>query len=640
MTVPRPLRALQVEDNEDDALLLVERLKAAGFAPETERVDTADALRRALGASPWDIVFCDYSMPGFGALEALQILGASGLDLPCIIVSGTIGEEAAVEALTMGADDYLLKHRLARLGSAVDHCLAAAALRRGRRLADEENRRLAAAVTQAAEAIVIVDKANVVVYVNPAMERMSGYSRDELIGQSSARLWSDPDKGALYRSLAATVTAGQPWSGNILARHRTGTSYDVAMTVSPVYDVDGHITHYVTVSRDVTYERQVEEQLRQAQKLDAIGQVTGGVAHDFNNLLAIIRGNLDLLQIGDDVPLAWRDSLAEIAQAADRAASLTRQLLLFSRRQAPQFRVTDLNALVSNMGRMLGRVLGEAVQLEVRLAEAPLPVFVDQGMIDQVLLNLAVNARDAMPRGGQLIVQTSEMRVDAVPPAAEGAVAGVYSCLTVSDSGTGIDAAVLPHIFEPFFTTKEAGAGTGLGLSTVFGIARQHGGWVTVESEVGRGSTFRMCVPRSEATVDPVPAPLPVKAPGGTATVLVVEDDLGVRRMIRNVLSRAGYRVLEAGTGVEGVEVWTAHQGEIDLLLTDLVMPGGMSGIELGHVLQAHDPGLEVVYSSGYASPSIKIDVKLEEGENFLPKPYSPQALATIVARRVKRGRD
>jgi nitrogen-specific signal transduction histidine kinase/CheY-like chemotaxis protein len=391
--------------------------------------------------------------------------------------------------------------------------------------------------------------------------------------------------------------------------------------------------NYVAVKRDVTYERQVEEQLRQSQRLEAIVRLAGGIAHDFNNILSIIKGHAELVEVLPGLPPAARAGVDEISRAADRAATLTRQLLLFSRRQTPQLSTVDLNAVVANVSRMLTRIVGDDIRVTIDYAESPLTVHADAGMIDQVLLNLAVNSRDAMPQGGVLKVAVSACEVDQSALAAQpDRRLGRYACLAITDGGEGIAPDVLPHVFDPFYTTKGVGKGTGLGLAAVLGIVQQHGGWVDVQSQLGRGTTVRVYLPRAEREPRPTADRPPQSAmPGGENTILLAEDDVALRRLVRTILVDRGYRVLEASSGRDAIVVWTQHQQEVKLLLTDLVMPDGMSGLELARLLQGHNPALKVIYSSGYSADVAAQQVSLAEGVNFLSKPYSPQTLVETV---------
>jgi PAS domain S-box-containing protein len=399
-------------------------------------------------------------------------------------------------------------------------------------------------------------------------------------------------------------------------------------------EVHGRPLLLLSLFRDVTAQRRLEEQLRQSQKMEAIGQLAGGVAHDFNNILTVIHGHASLLLTADLDDTGAR-SAQQITQAAERAAGLTRQLLAFSRRQLIQPRRLDMNKIVGNITDMLGRLLGEDVTLQLSYSTSPATVEADAGMMEQVLLNLAVNARDAMQRGGQLTVKISIVDVNETHVARHPeARVGNFVCVSKSDTGCGIAPENLPRIFEPFFTTKEIGKGTGLGLATVYGIVKQHQGWIEVESTVGKGSTFRFYIPYvGSSQIEAEKPTTQITVRGGTETILLVEDEKPVRELVARVLQKYGYNILQAATGAEAVEVWRRHKDEINLLLTDLVMPGNMNGRDLAEKLWVELPGLKVIFTSGYSADIVGKDFKLEPDVNFLQKPYHPQTLALTVRR-------
>ncbi len=384
---------------------------------------------------------------------------------------------------------------------------------------------------------------------------------------------------------------------------------------------------------EITERLRLEEQLRQAQKMDAIGQLAGGVAHDFNNILAMIILQAELTGETPHLPPLAVEGLGQIRAAAERAANLTRQLLLFSRRQVTQLRDLDVNEAVTNLARMLQRILGADVHLQLHLHSGPLPTRADAGMLDQVLMNLSVNARDAMPAGGQLRLETKSQFVDETLARQHAdATPGNFVCVSVSDTGCGIPLDVLPHIFEPFFTTKEAGRGTGLGLAIVFGIVKQHRGWIRVATEPGRGSSFEVFLPSSLQELSGASAAVARTAPrGGSETILLAEDEPTVRMLTRMILERRGYRVLEAANGPEAVVLWDQHRDEIALLFTDLVMPGGMTGIQLVQRLRHEQPRLKILMTSGYSAEIAGTELEPRPGDNFLQKPCAPERLLETV---------
>jgi PAS domain S-box-containing protein len=502
-----------------------------------------------------------------------------------------------------------------------------------RKRLEEAHERLATAVEQSAESIVITDTQGIVLYANPAFEKTSGYTRAEVLGQNPRILKSGKQNGDFYHRLWSVLERGEIWSGHFTNRRKDGTFFEEEATISPVRDAAGKVVNYVAVKRDVTREVELEAQVRQSQKMEAIGQLAGGVAHDFNNILAVIQLQVGLLKVEQSLTDKQEEYADDIEKAAQRAADLTRQLLLFSRKQAMQMRDQDLNVVVTGIAKMLQRVLGENIQMQLTLASHPLWIHADASMIDQVLMNLAVNARDAMRAGGQLRIETCTVEFDEATAAQTPAARpGAFVCVSVRDTGTGIAPEILPRIFEPFFTTKDVGKGTGLGLATVFGIVQQHQGWIIVSSELGQGTTFRVYLPRLQSAANNHNAWSSLASiQRGHETILLVEDDAFVRASTRATLLQMGYRVLEAGTGAEAVEIWNTRRKEVDLLLTDLLMPGGMTGKVLAEQLRQSDPKLKVIYVSGYSADITGHDFRLDEGVNFLSKPFEPRKLAQTI---------
>ncbi len=926
-----PLRVLHLEDNRDYSALVQSKLAAEGFTPEVVCVETREAFEAALQGEPFDLIIADYFLPTYDGLKALKLAREKSPATPILLVSGTIGEEAAIESLRAGASDYVLKHWPERLVPAVRRALREAEDRRSRLRAETalvRSEKLFRALSEnALDIVTILNQEGVYLYNSPSITRMLGYQPEELVGQNAftfihpedvagaqeafrkammepkvtvtaafrfrhqdgswhhlesigQSLLHDPEVGGvvvnsrdvtdrqraeqynsvlskLGRQLSSATTAkeaakvivevadslfrwdactlnlysseedkiqpvlsidtiqgrrveipdseidpipstrtrrilnqsaelilreepihltpdgvsigdkGRPsaslmfvpmrshtrvigilslqsyqikaysqqdlaalqtladycggalerirveralresesrfhsvWENSVdgmrltdehgvivaaneafaklvgmhnselegklytvvyaerenveakLANYRqrfrertverrierqmvfrSGRTLDLEVASSFV-EVRGQKPLLLSLFRDITEQKRLQDQLRQSQKMDAIGQLAGGVAHDFNNILTVIQGHASLLRTFGQLSEQAGASAEQISQAAERAAGLTRQLLTFSRRQMMQPKQLDLNEVVSHMTRMLGRILGEDIAVQFNYS-ATLPlVHADVGMMEQVLLNLAVNSRDAMPLGGRLTINISVLEITRADLARHSAGRpGRFACLSVIDTGCGIEPENLPRIFEPFFTTKEVGKGTGLGLATVYGIIKQHQGWIEVDSELNVGTTFHIFLPATSASTPATTEESTTEliARGGTETILVVEDELPVRELVSSILKTHGYRVLEADTGKAALEIWREQRDKIDLLLTDLVMPDGMTGSDLAKKVQAEKPGLKAIFTSGYSADIIGKDFVLQEGVNFLQKPYHPHRLAAAV---------
>jgi PAS domain S-box-containing protein len=494
--------------------------------------------------------------------------------------------------------------------------------------AEAEHARLVTAIEQSAEAVVITNTTGGIEYVNPAFTRITGYGREEVLGQNPRILKSDKQDPEFYQQLWATILNGQIWHGELINRRKDGSLYTEEMNIAPVRNQVGEITHFIATKQDVTEHKQLEQQLIQAQKMEAVGRLAGGVAHDFNNLLTIINGYAQLLIEPISPQDPRRGHLKEILMAGERAASLTRQLLAFSRRQVLEPRVLNLNSVLADVAKMLRRLIGEDVELVSTLKPDLGRVKVDPGQIEQVIMNLAVNARDAMPQGGKLFIETSNVEIDANYARRHSPMMpGKYVMVAVSDTGCGMDLETQAHAFEPFFTTKEKGHGTGLGLATVYGIVKQSGGFIWVYSAPGHGSTFKIYLPFiEEALPTAEPAEAPAELAKGSETVLVVEDERGVRSLVCEALASHGYKVLEAAGAASALEISERYTEPIHLLLTDVVMPQ-TGGKELAKGFSTLHPETKVLYMSGYTDDAIVRHGILEGGTSFLQKPFQPKAL-------------
>jgi len=632
--VAEALRVLIAEDSEDDALLLVRELRRGGYALTYERVDSAAAMTAALDRQSWDLVIGDHSMPHFGGLAALALVRERTLDVPFICVSGTITEEMAVNAMRAGANDWVTKGQLKRLLPAIERELR------------EAKGRAALRATEASYTT-LVQHAPIGIYrsspdggflaVNAALVRMLGHdSAADVLALDLARdVYADPaERDRLvtrdsytehdYDEVEAT------W------KRKDGRLLTLQLNVRVARDAVGRVEYYETFVRDLTDQRRLQQQLVQSQKMEAVGRLAGGIAHDFNNLLTVITSYSDLL-LEDLAPTdPMRQDVEQVRHAADGAAALTRQLLAFSRQQVLAPRVVNLSAVVQSVEKMLHRVIGEDVELVTSLDPDVGAVKADVGQLEQVLMNLAVNARDAMPTGGKLTLETGNVEHD--PDYAREQQASPvrrFVMLAVSDTGVGMDEATRARIFEPFFTTKEPGKGTGLGLATVYGIVQQSGGFIWVYSEPGRGTTFKIYLPQVDAPPDAAGVAA-TELPRGTETVLLVEDAAAVRAAVRQVLERQGYTVLEAPHGNAALALATAHDGPIHLLLTDVVMPG-LSGRQVADQLKQLRPDTRVLYASGYTDDAVVRHGVLEAGIAYLQKPFTTGSLARKVRETLDR---
>ena len=800
-----PLRALIVEDSEDDTLLLVRELQHGGYDVAFERVETAGAMTEALDNREWNIVLADYTMPHFSGTDALELLRGSGLDIPFIFVSGTIGEEIAVKAMKNGANDYILKGNLKRLIPAIERELREVVVRRERRLADEqlqmsyqtlivlnkvllaslqpvllenlldmvidhiisipwlsletergiflaEDGALAlktqrnlpaslqamcarvpfgrclcgrAAVSGKIEFAGCIDERHentyegisphghycipitsadgilgvVVLYLKeghtrdereenflnatasvlagiiqrkrteealkkseqrykhliesvtnyiytveiekgkivstkhgPSCVAMTGYSSEEY--EADPYLWyqmiHEGDREAVIKQANKALSGEDVPSLEHRIIHKDGTIRWVRNTPVPRYDQEGHLIAYDGLITDITEQKRLEDQLRQSQKMEVVGQLAGGIAHDFNNILTAILGygNIALMKMDKDEPL--RTYVDSMLTSAERAASLTQNLLIFSRKQVSNPNHVELNEIIKKSGKFLLRVIGEDVELKTKLIDEELTVMADSGQIEQVLMNLATNARDAMPKGGPLTIETKSIKIDEEFIKAHGyGEERMYAVVSVTDTGVGMDEKTREKIFEPFFTTKETGKGTGLGLAMVYGIIKQHNGYINCYSELGKGTSFKIYLPLfesmpvSKTVTEGAAVALPT---GGTETILVAEDEDSVRRLMKEVLEEDGYRVIEAADGEEAVSKFIENKDRIDLLLLDIIMPK-MNGREAYERIKKIKPDIKLLMASGYPVDFISQKGIIEEGLNFIVKPMSPTKL-------------
>lgn len=762
-----PVRILLVEDSEDDELLLKRQLRRDGLNFTSVRVDTPEAMRTALQDKRWDIVVSDYCMPRFNALHAMEVMREAGMDIPFIVVSGTIGEDVAVAAMRAGANDYVMKDKLARLAPAITREIEEAAvkcarekaenslretegrfqrvfehspvglmiydadgmlcdlnrtareifginktiaelhqrcklfdypsispdkfkkLRQGatirhegwisfdtpgfcecmasertgdaylmttwsalgdelppsgflavyhdlteRKLVEDELVQLAAAVDAAAESIILTDADGVIRYVNPFFEKMTGYNRQEVIGKAPGMLQSGRHDDSFYTKLWETISAGNVWKGHFTNRRKDGTLYEEEAVISPVKDSNGKVIHYVAVKRDVTQELALESQLRQSQKMEAIGRLAGGIAHDFTNMLLVIMQSAQFVkaQVEDNQEVV--EFVDQIIEAGQRASELTGDLMAFSHRQRISVRERNINDVLRGQEGMLKRSVGDDIDLILNVQDDPLVAKIDAALLEQVMVHMTVNARDAMPDGGNLLIESFLMEVsdDEKIPLSGSACSielepGRYGVITVTDTGIGMDESTVSRIFDPFFTTKGSGKSTGLGLSTAYGIVTQHGGALTVYSNPGDGTTFKIFLPLLEKPESQHNgAPLPP----ASETLLLTEDNPVIRGNMTRMLKEIGYRVFESRSALEALEVLDEQAGKIDLVISDFMMEG-TNGKEFVKQIHERYPDMPVLFASGYTPLYFITRGILSPHDAVLTKPFSKVRVARIV---------
>ncbi len=632
---PIPLRVLMLEDNSVDAELCCLQLRKAGFDLQADIVDTEQAFADKLQSCVYDLILSDYGIPTWSGVDAFRLLKHSGKTIPFILVTGSLGEEAAVDLIKEGVTDYILKDRLARLPSAVHRALQEKATYDERERAVQALRKSEARVRHLVESsiigISIGDLDGRIIDANDAFLKLLGFTRGDLA--SGEIRWNELTPPEYHESDEQTIEqlrirgVAPPWEKEFF--RKDGSRVSVLIGVTTLVAADGGI-ECVSFVVDICERKQLEKQLRQAQKMEAIGRLAGGIAHDFNNLLGVIIGWSEVFEDRMDKNDPLRPKAEQIKKAGQSAAQLTRQLLAFSRQQVLEPKILDLTAVVADTLKMLKRLIGEDIELVTVSDPHVGRVKADQGQIDQVIMNLAVNARDAMPRGGKLTISIANAMMDDISIRLHpGAVPGSYVMLAISDTGCGMDRETQIHIFEPFFTTKELGKGTGLGLSTVYGVVKQSGGYISVYSELGRGTTFKIYLPRIEQPVAAEKAVAPVDVTGWE-TVLLVEDAQALRELARELLEASGYKVLDAANSFDAIRIADDYEGTIHLLMTDVVMPG-MDGRKLAeHILQ-NIPGIKVLYMSGYTDDAIMHHGVLEPGLALLQKPFTRESFTRKV---------
>jgi PAS domain S-box-containing protein len=597
---------------------------------------TGQACLAMARATHPDLVLIEIVGPDIDGLESCRLLKAEPAlaSIFVILMSASPADSAPPSlGLESGADGRIaLPVSNRELADRVEGFLRIQRAETALRKSEEKYSKVFKAVEQSPVSIIITDSMGRIEYINPKFTQLTGYTLDEVKGNNPRVLKGDKTSDGEYRRLWCAITQGREWRGEFHNRKKNGDFYWESALISPIFDAGGRITHFLAVKEDITERKALEEQFLQAQKLESIGQLAGGVAHDFNNIMAATMMHLSFLQQNPNLDAETKKSLRDLMVDAKRAASLTRQLLLFSRKSILEVVVLDLNEVVAGLLKMLARLIGEHISVRFERGENLPAVEADAVMIEQVVMNLSINARDAMPKGGALTIGLETVAIDAEH--ARGNLAarpGRFVRLSVADTGCGMDNATLKRIFEPFFTTKESGQGTGLGLATVHGIVALHKGWVEVESAPGKGANFNVFLPATTKRMAETGQTEAMAPMGGRETILLVEDDTTLRRVVAQNLRLLGYGVLEADAGPTASKLWREHSRKIDVLITDVVLPEGLSGLELAEKLTKEKPGLKVIVCSGY-------NVEIAARGNlpaldivYLQKPFQIEVLSKVI---------
>src|SRR2546421_8641936 len=632
------VRLLMLEDSEADAALITRELQRLTPPPDVRHVQTEASFAAALREFVPDIILCDHNIPSFGGWAALAIARQLAADVPFILVTGSLDEETAVAYLKGGATDYILKDRLIRLGPAVLEALDSARQRQALR---RQERLLRQIIDADPNLIFVKDWEGRFVLVNEATAAVYGTTVDGLVGKTDADFNSNEvevahflrDDRDVMSSGRSKLISEEPVTNPATQQTRWFQTIKVPLAL-----LDDDSPKLLGVATEITERKRLEEQLLQSQKMEAVGQLAGGVAHDFNNILTAIVGYADLLAAEfTGTNSRHLEDLEEIRKAARRAAALTRQLLAFSRKQVLEPRIIDMNGVVMNLEKMLRSLISENISLQTHLATDLAAARADPNQLEQVIMNLAINARDAMPEGGSLTIETGNATLDEDYAAQHVSVLpGEYVMLAVTDTGCGMDEHTKARIFEPFFTTKAPGRGTGLGLSTVYGIVKQSGGNIWLYSEPNKGTTFKVYLPAVDAAPEDIGKHAPPElVQRGGGTVLLVEDDDQIPPPAHPALAAQGYTVLEAERGATALDIARRHKGVIDLLLTDVIMPD-TNGRKLADALRASRPGLRVLFMSGYPDGAIGSQGVLDHGVAYLAKPFSTEAIIRKVREVLK----
>lgn len=629
-----PLNILVIEDSNADFLMVERHLRQKGLPTRCSRVDSLAGLKEAIGRKSWDLVLSDYNVPQLNFREILNQLLAGLPYVPIIMVTGSLGEEKAVELLKLGVRDFVLKGNLARLMPAIERSLSDAAECRTKRAAEEElresNERFRMIFEHSIDAILLTRIDGSILAANPEACRIFGMSETEIRHSGCSGLVDAED--SRFSALLEVQKRTGRCCGEVMMKRRDGSRFPAETSSADFTDRDG-IQKTSMIIRDITERRKLEEQIRQAQKMEAVGQLAGGVAHDFNNILSVISGFSQLILNQEEDNETVKKYVEEIMRASERAVALTRSLLTFSRKQAVTLAVIDISEVITENEAFLRRLIREDVELNISCSVEPLTVLADQGQMEQVIMNLVANARDAMPNGGKLSIETLPATLDQEFIETHGfGKAGAYSSFTVSDTGVGMDKGMQSHIFEPFFTTKEQGKGTGLGLSMAYEIVKKHDGFITVSSRPGIGTIFKAFLPlvQAAALVGQMETAGLNPLRGGSETILVCEDDAALLKLTTKMLGHYGYSVIEAVDGLDAVGKFVEYGDRIDLVILDAIMPNKNGKLACDEMRMLR-PGLKVLFVSGYTRDIFAEDNVCDGKSVFIQKPVSPDVLLSNV---------
>ena len=626
-----PLTILHVEDNASDAELIRVLLEEEWPGCRIDRVQTREEFVSALARGQFNLILSDFSLPHFDGLSALALARQRSMATPFIFISGTIGEDNAVEALRRGATDYVIKDRPARLIPAIHRALEQVSVHEQRRHAETQLREQAELLDKARDAIVVSTFDGKISYWNQGAERIFGWTAVETLGRVGRELFSGGGIEEI-QAVREALGAGDEWHGEVRLHDKAGKLLIVESRVTVIRDASGKPRSHLIISSDVTEQKKMEQQFLQAQRMESIGILAGGIAHDLNNALAPILMGLGLARKKVSDPDIHR-LLEVMEKSALHGASLVRQVLAFARGTHGERTVLNPPLVIREVVTLLGETLPRSIHIETDLSPDLSPISADSTQLSQVLMNLGVNARDAMPDGGRLTIRASDVNVNVAQAEAHpGITAGAFVLIAVEDTGMGIPAAIIERIFDPFFTTKGAGKGTGLGLSTVLGIVKSHDGFMEVQSEPGVGTTFRLYFPALVAKAAEVSAIKDTALPSGQGeTILVIDDEMDVREVVQALLESYGYRVLLASDGVEGISLYSQHRAIIAAVVSDMIMPA-MQGPQVLKELRKIDPAVRIVAMSGVLGNNP--NVREEPGRlALLQKPMTGASLIQAVQR-------